>query len=311
MRKKKVFVSYSSQQGPWVWDRLVPCLKAGGAEALIDRERFEAGKTVVGQMDATQDEADRHVLVLSPDYLASKFCKHEMDRAIALDPAFAKGIVLPVLRVDCKLPTKIAKPNPLYIDLRNDTDAAPWDKLMRACGADLGCDAAHWLEVRDEVRQHLRNNRSVSLVVQGKPKWRELIDNLRSKDDPKGRIPELANVDLESGAAVSRPGLVTEIIRVLGGRQAIPPAPEDLVELDRFIGGVPRSHLVLRRFDHVAHRPHYGTDLFSTLRNLVTDKRKLVLLIQSRAPLPTLLPADHPMSSSFTSLQTVELRGRS
>jgi hypothetical protein len=41
---KSVFISYSHQQGEWVWNALVPCLKAGGAEVLIDRERFEAGR---------------------------------------------------------------------------------------------------------------------------------------------------------------------------------------------------------------------------------------------------------------------------
>ena len=61
----KVFVSYNHQQGEWVWDRLRPCLKAGGAEVLIDSERFEVGKAVVGQMDTVQDQADKHLLVLS------------------------------------------------------------------------------------------------------------------------------------------------------------------------------------------------------------------------------------------------------
>ena len=31
---KSVFVSYSHKQGDWVWDRLVPCLRAGGANVL-------------------------------------------------------------------------------------------------------------------------------------------------------------------------------------------------------------------------------------------------------------------------------------
>ncbi len=44
----KVFVSYSHKQGTWVWERLVPVLRAGGVDVRIDRERFEAGKSVIG-----------------------------------------------------------------------------------------------------------------------------------------------------------------------------------------------------------------------------------------------------------------------
>jgi hypothetical protein len=48
---KRVFVSYSHQQGQWVWERLVPILRAAGcAEVLIDRERFRAGRGVKGQV---------------------------------------------------------------------------------------------------------------------------------------------------------------------------------------------------------------------------------------------------------------------
>jgi hypothetical protein len=309
MGSKKVFVSYSSKQGEWVLDRLVPCLKAGGAEVLVDRERFVAGKSLVGQMDATQDKAERHVLVLSEDYLASKYCHHEMDRAVALDPDFSKGIVIPVVRVKCKLPTKISKHPPLYVDLCDDKDAAQWKKLLDACETNLRSEAPQWLGARDEIRRYLRRNESVNLVVHGKVKWEELIDSLSSDVDPLGPIGELPAVDLESGATVSRRGLVAEIVRALGGKIAIPPEPEDLVVLDRFIGERTLSRLILKRFDWVAHRSQYGTDLFGTLRNLVTEQRKLVLLIQSRTPIQSLLPANHPLSSGFY-VQTVELKER-
>jgi hypothetical protein len=67
----KVFISYCHAQVDWVAGRLLPCLKAGGADVLIDRERFKPGKPVVGQMDAALDQSDRQVLVLSPEYFQS------------------------------------------------------------------------------------------------------------------------------------------------------------------------------------------------------------------------------------------------
>jgi len=85
----RLFVSYSHQHGRWVWERLVPVLKAGGAEVLIDKERFKLGKAIVGQMKALQAQADRHLLVYSPDYLGSTYCQHEMKNAVALDPTFS------------------------------------------------------------------------------------------------------------------------------------------------------------------------------------------------------------------------------
>jgi TIR domain len=69
-----VFVSYSRHQSDWVWERLVPVLRAGGAGILIDREQFEAARAVYKQMDDVQDRADLNILVFSPEYLASKPC---------------------------------------------------------------------------------------------------------------------------------------------------------------------------------------------------------------------------------------------
>lgn len=165
---KKIFVSYSHQQGPWVWDRLVPCLKAGGTEVLIDRERFRLGLALFPQMDALQDRAEASLLVLSPAYLASTACMHEMDRAIALDPHFTNGNVVPLMREACTLPHALHAPNPLYAALRDDTDSAAWDRVLAASGADLGAQAPAWLTARDDVRRLLEGGQSVNLLVSGK-----------------------------------------------------------------------------------------------------------------------------------------------
>jgi hypothetical protein len=131
-------------------------------------------------MDATQDAAEICVLVLSPDYLDSPYCQHEMDRAIARDPQFQQGCVIPLLRAPSLLPDAIRRPNPLYVDLSNDKEPAPWKLLLDACGADLGATAPEWLKARDDIVGFLERDKSVNLVVKGNPKWRQPIDHIRN-----------------------------------------------------------------------------------------------------------------------------------
>ena len=87
-----VFVSYAHRDGAWVLDRLVPVLKAAGVEVAVDVERFRVGGSVVGQMDAAQDGAEKSLLVLSAAYLASDYCRHEMRRAVARDAGFSEWL---------------------------------------------------------------------------------------------------------------------------------------------------------------------------------------------------------------------------
>lgn len=193
---KRVFVSYSHRQGQWIWEQLVPILRAAGcAQVLLDRKRFRAGRGVKGQMDTTQDQADVNLLVLTPDYLASDFCRHEMDRALAADPDFQRDKVLPVKRADCDLSAvQRANDPPLWVDLMNDTDPAPWALLLKSLDATrLNTAAPHWLDARDEIVRKLRDQQqSVNLVMHGLPNWHPLRDHL--KDD---WLPRLAILKLD------------------------------------------------------------------------------------------------------------------
>jgi TIR domain len=300
---KKVFISYCHKQSDWVLNRLVPCLKAGGAEVFIDLERFKAGLGVKGQMDATQDTAEMTVLILTPDYLESEYCRHEMMRAIARDPMFT-GAVIPVKRHECEMPDEIKLAEPLWINLIDDLQSAQWKLLFDACGADLRAEAPHWLNVRDEIRGDLARGKSVNLVVVGNPQWRQLVQHLRAD-----YLPNLGIIDLDDGVATTRTGLVAEVLRACGIVKSVPPPPEDLVTLGRELTTNSRVSLpALEHFDRIVQE-EYGTRLLPALRNLVTEKRKLVLLAQSRKPFAKLLPDDDLFASTdiFT---MVELRGR-
>ena len=301
---KRVFISYSRRQGNWVWNRLKPCLEGGGATVLIDRERFDVGYALVGQMDNVQDTADVNVLVLSRDYLKSKFCQHEMDRAILRDPSFRNGVVIPVCLDDCKLPQKIKRPNPVHVDLRHKMDEEQWELLMRGCGADLGVPPPNWLRAKDEIVRWLQRKESVNLLTGSGVKWRPLLNHIRET-----AIPHLRIVDLESPGTASRRGLLVQILREYGQKPALPDKPDDLVEFGRMLESLPSSRLALVHFDNVLQRHgEYGVDLFAALRFLALTQKKLVLLIQSRSPLASLLPANHPLSEM--DVKTSELKGR-
>jgi hypothetical protein len=302
---RTVFISYSHRQGDWVWDRLVPCLRAGGAEVLIDREQFEAARALHRQMDDVQDRAGLNVLVLSPEYLESKFCKHEMNRAIRHDPKFDPGVVIPIVRVECNLPAAIKRANPLVVDLRDDRDAEQWKLLLDRCGDGLGTSAPAWLKARDDVLRHLERGESVNLTVEGNARWRPLIEHVGA-----GRLTDLGVVDLDDPDTFSRRGLVRAILNVSGASSIVPDVPNDLAELKHILNSRPVTRVALIHFDRVAHRTtDYGLDLYTALRYLVMESRKLVLLIQSRVPFAALLPKDHPLSP--IDLKTVELKGHS
>jgi len=299
---KSVFISYSHQQGEWVWNSLVPCLRAGGAEVHIDVERMRAGKDVTAQMDAEQNACDLSLLVLSPEFLNSGYCQHEMQRAMARDQ------FVTILRVDCLLPDELKKK--LYVDLRDDKAARQWDVLLQACDLDLGASALDWIKVRDEIVRRLHNNESVNFVVPRKPgftnpEWRKLIEHVQ-----KDSGLELGIVDLQNPITTSRQALVAEMLKAMGTNVNVPPEPNDLVALGRAFDTRPKpAHLALLHFDMVQQRQQYEVDLFSALRYLMTEKRKLILLIHSRLPFIEFLPTDHPLSS-ITDLKTVELHGR-
>ncbi len=197
----------------------------------------------------------------------------------------------------------------LYVDLRDDKAADKWDLLMRECDANLGATVPDWLHVRDEIVRRLQNNESVNFVVPrkpgfSKPKWRGLIEHLH-KDDAL----QLGVVDLANPITTSRQALVVEMLKAIDSNLTVPPEPNDLVALGHaFETRASSARLALLHFDMVQQRQQYEVDLFSALRFLMTEKRKLVLLIHSRVPFVELLPANHPLSS-ISNLITVELHG--
>lgn len=300
---KKIFISYSHKQFEWVHETLVPVIKAcGAAEVFTDKEYFEAGKSVKGQMDAVQDKAKINIIVLSPEYLQSSNCQHEMRRAIKLDPEFKKGIVVPVVRKGCNIPPEISNYDPLHIDLSNAKKSDQWNLLMDACKVSLRADVPNWLDARNDIIKYLNRKESVSFVLKGDPEWRYLIKSVYGNFTHK-----IGAVDLDSGSTASRRGLVTEILNAFGSKVNVPDEPEDLVTFDQEISKKNNLILAFTHFDNIT-RPQYNSDLFKALRHLLSDKKKMTLFTVSHKPFTSLIPKDNDISN--IPIKTVELGER-
>lgn len=304
------FISYSHKQEKWVLERLTPVLRAAGcADLLIDHERFKAGRGVKGQMDAVQDAAEVSVLILSAEYLASDYCKHEMERAVGLDPDFTMGKTIPVVLDDhgkTAFDWLGLHDPPIWVDLKSDLDDGQWDLLLKSINAtSLGAKAPHWLDVRDAIVRTFRDQlQSINLVVHGTPKWKPMRDHIRDE-----WIPNLAVVDLDNPDTVTLEGLVRQILLAFGCSNDIPRGVACVSALNALKSKPGTLLLALTHFDNVrARKKVYGHDVFFALRHLVSDERKLALLVESRTPFSQLLPKDHPLSNLH--LTTVELHGR-
>lgn len=77
----RVFLSYAKQDGATA-DRLVSWFTNAGIELFWWRDREQRGKRFVGEIEDGIGSADLFVILMSPDYLSSAWCRRERDLAI-------------------------------------------------------------------------------------------------------------------------------------------------------------------------------------------------------------------------------------
>jgi nitroreductase len=304
-----IFVSYAHNHADWVHQRLIPVLRAAGGKVLVDTDHFKAGQTVIGQMDELQGKANRHILVINEDYVASEYCRHEMKQAVKSDPDFAKRKVIVIRQDETPIPAKLAPKRglgsePLYVDLREDEKPEVWTLLLSSCDLSLkGIGAPSWLYAHDQALRYLQRGESVNLVVKNQDVcWRSWFDQFT-----KTRMNKLKIVDLGNPATRSQRGLIGEVLKETGLRNSeIPEPPEDVAVLASAFEEANGLRLALQHFHFVAEREgFYDFDLFNAFRWLIMDAKKLVLLAHSDVPIANLFPPRHQLSA--IDFKTVEL----
>jgi len=306
------FLSYSHAQEDWVYDALAPLLRASGVSVAIDIDRFRAGKLLPEQMRKEIAYASTVVLVLSKEYLQSTNCKFEMQEALSRRLEDSILQVVGVLREDCEMPPPFSGfDSELYVDLRDDSNDAQWERLIEACQGDLRCAPSDWLKAVRNSRVFLARRESVNLIYRPGVQSRPLVESIRSNLQ---LLAPFGIVNLESPESTTREGLIRMMWRAAFGSELPQQKTKEggLVALQHAVRERDYTYVALTHFDRVQERhKEYGLDLWSGLRFLVVDdpQHPLVLLVLSHVAFAQLLPAGSALTQpeSLAMFQTVPL----
>jgi hypothetical protein len=128
--KYDVFISYRHQDSEWVNQTLLPRLEAAGLRVRTDKD-FEVGMAIEANVEDSIRQSRVTLLVLTPDYLASKWTDFEMALVDQLEPATRQRRVIPVMLQTCELPLRIRSMS--YADFTRSEDAdAQFQRLLTA-----------------------------------------------------------------------------------------------------------------------------------------------------------------------------------
>lgn len=114
-----VFLSYSHADRPWVAS-LAAALEGRGHRVFWDSWDLHPGAAVDARIEVAL-HASRHVApVLTPASMASRWVGLEIQLAFQRDPDGRDGVLLPLLRADCEIPSRIRRLK--FLDFRADAD---------------------------------------------------------------------------------------------------------------------------------------------------------------------------------------------
>jgi tetratricopeptide (TPR) repeat protein len=128
-----VFISYSSCDKDWVRGALLTRLEQTGLRAFIDFRDFTPGAPSIKECERGVLKCPKTLVVLTPNYLNSGWTEIENVMAQTLDPANMGPRMIPLLKVECEKPLRIAALT--HIDFTDNAESElAWRRLLTALG---------------------------------------------------------------------------------------------------------------------------------------------------------------------------------
>jgi len=117
----RVFISHSHRDKPFA-AILNKALRDAGVEVWIDEMEILPGDNIVKKIDQGLSSSDAIIVLLSKDYVSSKWAMQELSVFTARSISEEDIRILPILLEDCDLPIYLR--DRLYIDARTHSEAA-------------------------------------------------------------------------------------------------------------------------------------------------------------------------------------------
>jgi hypothetical protein len=128
-----VFISYSSKDGEWVQNTLLPALERAGLRVYIDFRDFEVGTPSLVNMERGVERSRHTLVVLTPNWIDSEWTEFESLLVGTADPAGRRRKLIPLMLEECELPPRIRMLT--YVDFTQGNLDLSWQRLLRGLGA--------------------------------------------------------------------------------------------------------------------------------------------------------------------------------
>ena len=103
-KKSVIYISYTDHASQWVRSALKPMIDSWDiANVMLPERDMVAGKAISNERRRLIVEADKIIVVVSPDYYTSEWCSYELMHAIQNEPTLSRGRIIPILIDGCKL----------------------------------------------------------------------------------------------------------------------------------------------------------------------------------------------------------------
>ena len=131
VENEKVFISYSSKDFSWVTENLISPLEKHSIPYSIHSRDFELGRPIVQNMADSVFNSRQVLIVLSNNYLASNFCREELQMALQRG-AEKRDSAVTLVTIDklkkTQLPSALRKKN--LLDFEKHQRRQDWEKKL-------------------------------------------------------------------------------------------------------------------------------------------------------------------------------------